>query len=131
MTTMADITIKAYDGLTDVVYSSQVGSAGDRSPSVWRVTAASVIPMHRPSLTLTTRDNGPKTGRLFNMVSKFPVINPENERPVIVASIPISISGTLPTNIDVAYVQEAVYQTGNLFVSQLIRDSLVSGYSPN
>lgn len=131
MTTMADITIKAYDGTTDVVFKAQVGSAGDRSPAVWRVVAASVIPMHRPSLTLTTRDNGPKTGRLFNMVTKFPVVETVDGRPVVVASIPISISGTLPTNIDVAHVCEAVYQSGNLAVSQEVRDALISGFAPN
>lgn len=129
MPQMANITIKASNGSTDVVYTAATPSAGDKSPAVWKVTAANVVPMYRPSFSLVMRDNGPKTGRHVEGVLKYPIVVTENGVAVLKATVPLSFSGTLPTNVDASLVKEATHQFGNLIASALIRSCFDEMYS--
>lgn len=129
MPQMANITVKASNGTTDVVYNAATPSAGDKSPAVWRVNAANVVPMYRPSFSLVMRDNGQKTGRHVEGVLKYPIVVTEGGVPVLKATVPLSFSGTLPTNVDASLVKEASYQFGNLIASALIRGCLDEMYS--
>lgn len=130
MPSMANITIKASNGTTDVVFVAKSPSAGDKVPARWSVDAASTIPAFRPVASIVSRDNGNRTARTFSMTTKFPVVETENGVQVIKGYVPFQISGVLPTNLDAAKVKEAIYQTGNLFVSTLIRGSFEDGYAP-
>jgi len=129
MPSMANITIKASDGTTNVVYNAATPSAGDKSPAVWRAVAANVVPMYRPSFSLVFRDNGQKTGRHVEGVFKYPIVVTENGVAVLKATVPMSFSGTLPTNVDASLVKEATYQFGNLVVNALIRQCFDEMYS--
>lgn len=64
MPTMANITVKKFDGTTDIVFDALSGSGGDGSPAVWRqdTGAAAGLPVGlRKSFKLWTTWNGPKT----------------------------------------------------------------------
>lgn len=130
MANMANITIKKADGTTDITYHAQVASAGDQSPALWRANAVSPVPGFRPTFTLRTRDNGPRTARSFNSAFRLPVVVAINGVDTVVATIPIDVTGTLPTKVDASHVKEAIYQSGNLIVSALVRQSLEEGYAP-
>lgn len=129
MPDMAAITVKKVDA-TDIVYAAAVPSAGDQTPAKWIATSASGVPGYRPYFTLRTRDNGPKTARSFNAAFRMPVVVQVGGVDTVVATIPIDFSGTLPVKISTGALKEAIYQAGNLFTSQLVRDSLEVGYSP-
>lgn len=129
MPSMANIAVEDAAAAT-VTYTASVPSAGDRSPAVWRQNAASGIIGHRPTLSVVTRDNQKQNGRVFEAHFKYP-ITVEVEGEVKVAAImPFTISGTLPTNVDSADVQDGFIQMGNLLVSTLIRDVALDGYAP-
>lgn len=128
MPSMANITVKASNGTTDVVYVAKTPSAGDTIPCRWTVDAASAIPSHRPTLTAVFRDNGPKNGRTFRISGTYPIIETINGVPTILARVPLDWNGVLPTNVDAAKVKEGVYQFGNLAVSVMVRSMLEEGY---
>lgn len=129
MPQMANITVKKADGTTDVVYSAIMPSAGDKSPAVWQAKAVSAIPKHRPTFSILTKDNGPRTARHASGVYKFPAVAMVGGLETHIATVPLSFEGTLPTTIDAAVVREAVYQFGNLLVAALVRAQLEEGYA--
>jgi len=130
MPSMANITVKASNGSTDVVYVAKSPSAGDRVPARWAVDAASTIPANRPKASLVSRDNGNRNARTFNFEYSYPITAVENTIVVLKAVVPIKASLVLPTNCDATVVKEAIHQFGNLLVSTLMRSAFEDGYAP-
>lgn len=129
MPAMANITVKDAAN-ADVVYNAAAPSAGDRSPAVWRCNAASSIIGHRPHFTVLTRDNQKQNGRAFEARFSFPIVDDVDGLPTVLAKMPFQVTGTLPTNVDSAVVNDAFIQMGNLLVSTLIRSVASEGYAP-
>lgn len=78
MPSMASITVKKFDGTTDIVYDALSASGGDSSPAVWRqdTGAAAGLPVGLRNLfKLLTKWNGPKTARqmTFEYVAPYAV----------------------------------------------------------
>lgn len=129
MPTMANITVLD-SASANVVYNVATPSAGDRSPAVWRQNAAHVNIGFRPKFTLVTRDNQKANGRIFAATFSFPCVVAISGVDTVVATVPMSISGTLPTNVDSSFAEDAFVQFGNLLVSTLIRSAAAEGYAP-
>lgn len=129
MPNMANITVKDAAG-ADVVYVAATPSAGDTSPAVWRQNAASATISFRPRFTLATRDNARKDGRVIDGSFSFPVVGTVGGADTLLATVPLRVSGTLPTNVSSAEVADAFVQFGNLMASTLIRSAAEEGYSP-
>lgn len=129
MPNMANVTVKNKAG-TDVIYVAATASAGDKSPAVWRYNEASPVIGLRPKLQLTTRDNARKDGRVIEGSFSFPVTTTVGSVTTLQATVPLRFSGTLPTNVDSATVEDAFVQFGNLIASALLRSSAAEGYSP-
>jgi len=128
MPAMANITVKNKAN-ADVIYVAATPSAGDKSPAKWRQNAASGVIGWRPSLDVTTRDNANRNGRHMSGVYKFPITGVVNGETKLLATVPFSFDGTLPTNVDSAQVDEAFVQFGNLLASALVRSIAAEGYS--
>lgn len=129
MPTMANITVKNAAN-ADVVYVAKVPSAGDKTPAVWTFDGAHAIQGFRPKFVLGTRDNGPKNARILEGSLSFPVIATVDSVDVRVATVPISLVATLPTNVDASKVYDAAVQATNLFVATLVRQCFSTGYAP-
>lgn len=129
MPSMANITVKNAAN-ADVIYVAAAPSAGDKIPAVWTQNAASGIVGQRPKFTLATRDNGKGTGRHVSGAIRFPIVETIGGIPTVTAIVPLSLEGTLPTNVDASLVSEAFIQFGNLIVSTLVRSSAADGYAP-
>lgn len=129
MPSMANISVQNKAAAT-VVYVAATPSAGDRSPAVWRLSAASAVIGNRPKFQLLTRDNSRGNGRVFQASFSFPILQTIAGVETVVAKVPLSVEGTLPTNVDNALVEDAFVQFGNLLVSALIRASASEGYAP-
>lgn len=130
MPSMANIAV-LNAAAASVTYTAATASAGDKVAAVWRQNAASEIVGFRPSLSVTTRDNAKRNGRIFEASMRYPIFMTETSgQKVLLATVPLTLSGTLPTNVDFAAVKDAFIQFGNLMVSTLIRDSVAEGYAP-
>lgn len=134
MPTMASITVKKYDGTTDIIYDALSGSGGDGSPAVWRqdTGAPAALPVGlRKVFKLLTQWNGPKSARQskFNFVS--PYATQDSTTTVYSAKDRVVIDGiaTVPMNIPASEINEAIYQACNMLAANLIKQSMSAGYA--
>jgi hypothetical protein len=113
-------------------YTAAVPSAGESSPAIWRRNDVSVQIGLRPALSVLTKDNTRKNGRLFRSTFVYPVKGTDTTtgQDILLAKIPFEINGTLPTNVDASVVNDAFVQLSNLLASTLIRSVASEGYAP-
>lgn len=130
MPNLANITVKDAAN-ADVVYNGVVPSAGDRSPARFQAIAASPIAGNRPTLSVLTRDNGNKDGRVLEASFRFPITATDPNGTVrTVAVVPMQVHGTLPTNVDASKVADAYVQFAGLMASALLKAVAADGYAP-
>lgn len=129
MPQMANITVKAANGTTDVVYSQLTPSAGDSVPAKWRAEAVSTIVAHRPRASLLSRDNAKKNGRVLDLRYAYPVQRTINGDLTLIGIIPLELRGTIGDSFTQAEIDEAVMQGLNFAGAVLIRDCFKSGYA--
>jgi hypothetical protein len=129
MPQMANITIKN-SADADVVFSAATPSSGDKSPAQWTSNSASATIGNRPKFGVQTRDNSRGNGRVLEINFNFPILQTIAGVETVVARVPLTASGTLPTNVDASKVSEAFLQFGNLISSDLIREAMADGYAP-
>lgn len=136
MPSMASITVKKYDGTTDIVYDVVAASGGDGSPAVWRqdTGANAALPIGLRNLfKLWTVSNGPKTARQakFNFVSPYALQDSTTTR--FSASDRVVIEGimTVPQAMPATNINEAIYQACNLLASSLVKQAAAAGYAPS
>jgi hypothetical protein len=131
---MASITVKKFDGATDIVYDALSASGGDGSPAVWRqdTGAAAGLPVGlRPILKLTSTWNGPKTARQmkYNFVMPYAVQDSTTTKYSATDRIVADGIITMPQGIPAANLNE-VYQLLNLLAATLVKQAVAAGYSP-
>lgn len=135
MPSMASITVKKFDGSTDIVYDALSSSPGDGSPAVWRqdTGAAAGLPVGlRKLFKLWTQWNGPKTARQmkYNFVAPYAV--QDTTTTLYSAKDRVVFDGivTVPQGLPASEINEAVYQGLNLLAAALVKQSAASGYAP-
>lgn len=135
MPTMANVTVKKFDGVTDIVYDALSASGGDGSPAVWRQDTGAVagLPVGlRNSLQVWTQWNGPKSARQmkYNFVS--PYATQDTTTTLYSAKDRVVLTGiaTIPQAIPSNAINESIYQGLNLLGSALIKSVGSSGYAP-
>jgi hypothetical protein len=131
---MASITVKKFDGTTDIVYDALSASGGDGSPAVWRqdTGAAAGLPVGlRPILKLTSTWNGPKTARQmkYNFIMPYAVQDSTTTKYSATDRIVADGIITMPQGIPAANLNE-VYQLLNLLAATLVKQAVAAGYSP-
>lgn len=135
MPTMANLTVKKYDGTTDITYDAVAASGGDGSPAIWRqdTGANAALPVGLRNLfKLWTVSNGPKTARQtkFNFVAPYAVQDSTTTK--FSASDRVVVDGimTVPLSIPSSNINEAIYQACNLLAASLVKQAAASGYAP-
>lgn len=131
MATMANIVVKKADNTTDITWTALSQSAGDKSPAQWRSNTASTISGNRPTFSMSTQWNGPRTARQVTASGKFPLLATENGVEVVKGYVPMTYNITLPQAVADATLNEAVYQFANLIASALIKQSASEGFAPS
>lgn len=135
MAAIANVTVKKFDGVTNIVYDALSGSGGDNSPAVWRQDAGqpAALPQGlRPLVRVWQAWNGNKTARVarFHIVQPFAVLDSttgvysSKDRVVLEGSI------VVPQAIPLANIQESVFQSMNFLEASLLKNSVVSGFGP-
>lgn len=129
MPQIANITVKKFDGTTDITYVAVAGASG-REPALFRANAASAIPAHCPTFRLSGGSNSNGTTRIMRWEFDLPIIDSSSGAPVVVGHQ--IANGTIPVvqNLDFAQVREGVAQALNLVASALVRTSVLEGYAP-
>jgi len=131
MPSIANLTVKKNDGVTDVTFTAEVPSSGDKNPALWRNQSVGTAISHRPTLTLSSRNNGTGTARRMEGQLVYPVTVTGTDGKVTVSDKAIvQISGVIPLGMPVTDINEAVAQAMNLFATTLVKDSFKSGYAP-
>jgi hypothetical protein len=134
MTTMANITVKAADGTTDVVFNAMAPSSGDTTAAVWRAEAlGDGISANRPRFELRTRFNGQRTARRVDIYFTAPyyVTQSADSTTKVVANIPVNATFTVPANIPEDSIADFVSYAVNLMASTLVKAAISSGYAPS
>lgn len=129
MPQMANITVKKADGTTDVTFTANVPSAGDKSPASWTQNSESARSL-RPTISTLSQYNGPRDARRVSFVGKFPVVREAAGVPTKVATIPVEATIALPLVITDSEASEAAAQFANILRSTLMQQVLSSGYAP-
>jgi len=134
MPTIANITVKKNDGATDIIYTGQAGSGGDKIPAVWRapVVANGTAPAHAPEFRLMAQSNAAKTARRLIGILSYPSISLDSATSIasVKSRALVEINGVFPVDMPQASIDEAVSQGVNLFVSTLVKDSMKQGFAP-
>lgn len=132
MSTATNLTVKKYDGTTDVVYTVISGAPGDRLPAIYRNEAFNAIAGNRPVFTVCSKasQNG-KQQRIVEAKLLMPELYTDSSNVTLVrlkdvasCAVTIDLSGTDATH------QEAVAQFFNLCNSASMRGVFVSGFAP-
>lgn len=130
MPSMANVTVKKNDGVTDVLYTAKVPSAGDKSPAVWKNDTVGTVLAARPIFTLVSMDNGTKKARRLRTTFFWPKTRIDTAGNVTVQGGASSESSHLiPQDMTMTEIDEYVSQYSNLLASTLVRDCLKTGYS--
>lgn len=136
MPTMANMTVKKYDGTTDIVYDAVSASGGDGSPAVWRqdTGATAGLPIGlRALFKLWSLWNGPKTARQVKINFVRPYALQDSTTTKYSASDRFVFEGvmTVPQALPSSEINESVYQLCNLVAHTLTKQSGTAGYAPN
>lgn len=132
MAEMANITVKAADGTTDVLYTAMNSAAGDGVKAMWRALAVGYIPAVQPYLMVWSRANANGTARRVDLEYRYQqqytttttgLIAMANQTVVTQSYL---VPNGMPTNV----LSESAAQYANLLKSPLIQDCLKYGFGP-
>lgn len=136
MPSMASLTIKKYDGTTDIVYDALTGAGSDGSPAVWRqdtgATASLPIGM-RALFWVKSLWNGPRTARKlpFRFERPYVVQDSTTLQWSVKGKLIIEGTATVPQDMPATDINEGVAQGLNCLDHSLIHSSMQTGYAPN
>lgn len=129
MAAITNLTVKKFDGTTDVIYTGVQGSGGDRMAALYRDNVYSTTPGNRPTLTIEAHEaNSGKVRRVTARVLR-PYLQTIDGRETATDWLPIDITVPVLKNVPESFVQEAVAQAVNLFDHPDVVAQLVSGYA--
>lgn len=131
MPTLSNITVKKYDGTTDVTYVAVAAASADGVPAEYQLQTGFAIPATRPTLKVSSRNNGKGTARRINGAFRWPLsyLDP-NGKLVISGSVPGEFSIVLPQDVDPAVIREAHQQFVHLLASTVLKAVLDDGQAP-
>jgi len=130
MPNQANITIKAADGTTDVVYTALTPAAGDRTPARWANISANARANLRPTAEMTSRFNNARSARHVDFVLKYPEVASVNGVDQVVGTALMSATCVVPLQVTDSVIAEAVAQFGHLLNNALVSGSVKAGYAP-
>lgn len=131
MPTMANITVKKFDGTTDIIWTGVQRSSGDKSPAIWRSDTVSTIPANRPLAEMTSRSNGKGNTRIMELDVSYPILATVGGVETVLGRQPVKVFIPVIQDLDATQVREAVAQGLNLAVATLMRAAFQEGYAPN
>jgi len=130
MPNMANITVKAANGTTDVVFTALTPAAGDRTPARWADVSANTRANLRPTAEMTSRFNNARSARHVDFTLKYPEVANIGGVDQVMGTALLSATCVVPLQVTDTTISEAVARFSNLLKSVLIQDSVKAGYAP-
>jgi hypothetical protein len=132
MPSMANITVKAANGTTDVIFVAKNPSSGDGTKALWRVDAAATLNSAKPSLEVSSKSNGDGSVRRVTGHGRYPFTLTDSTTGKISTDqlAHFSWEAVLPQSMPDSAIAEFVAQQTNLCVSTLMVSSLKEGFAP-
>ncbi len=132
MTAAADITVKKYDGTTDITWSVLKGAGGDSDPAVWRSNSASGYVGQRPTFQVSSRGNQAGTVRRLDFRGEFPSVytNADTSQTQVAGTVVLTGSIAVPGAISSTDVNEACAQLMHLLANSAVVNAMIAGYAP-
>jgi hypothetical protein len=127
MPTMADITIKKNDGVTDIVWNNAGAGGGDGVPAQWRPSSVGTSVQKRPVAKFWTQSSDKQTN-VSRFTTTFPVV--DSVSGAVLGYITTSEEVKVPTFASDTDVNEAIAQSGNLRDHALIVSSFQTRTAP-
>jgi hypothetical protein len=132
MPQMADIIVKKADGTTNITFTALTPSSGDKVPAQWRSETVGASPGLRPTFSMDSQWNGPRTARRVNLSGQYPftITDSTTSSTSVKARIPFQATFTVPVEVPDTIIAEAVAQITNLVASTLAQSCIKLGYAP-
>jgi hypothetical protein len=129
MAQQASITVKKFDGATDVIYTA-IQPASGGVPAEWRAPTLGTAPAHQPTLRIKSSKNRAGTVCRVEGVLVYPEIVTASDGTKSVANKAIiSFSASMPQGMASVSLQEAAYQAGNLLASAHVKTQILEGFA--
>lgn len=134
MPTMANITVKKYDGTTDVVHTMVQPAGGPGVPAIWKNQTVGTSVGQQPELRCSSKESK-SAGITFSdvrMSYKYPrsVSNPTTGDITTSEGFAATVSVRASQVLATADLNEAAAQFGNLCASALIKAVMQAGRAP-
>lgn len=128
MPNMANIVVKKADGTTNYTFTALSSSPGDGGFAQWRGEGTS--PALSANLRMKTQWNGTKTQRRAEVTGSFPKVEALSGVNTVTGFTSFSLTLSMPQNFTASEANDAAAVIANAIASQLIRDSMATGYAP-
>ncbi len=131
MPSLADITVKKFDGTTDQVWKGVIASAGDKNPAIFRNESIGSAPAHMPTFKLESSNRANGSIRALTVNAVYPeTATATDGRVSVINKLGFKVDVTVPQGMDQDIINEGCYQIANLVASSLVKQCLVAGYAP-
>ena len=131
MSTISNISVKDSDGTTDIVYAPVAASGGDKSPAVWLSTAVGSAAAFKPSIQISSRNNGTNSARRVEITATYPsIVTGSDGIPRVVDKFILTATAILPKAMSDADLRHATTQFTNMFYTPMVQGSVATGYAP-
>lgn len=130
MTALVNLTVKKFDGTTDIVWTGMVAGQGDKVPSVHRSLTVGSATGHRPECRVAARANGDNTARVMDIAYSYPSTAVGSDGKInVVWRMNSQTRLLVPLGMPDVDAQEAVFQFGNILGHLNFKQMMLSGYS--
>lgn len=124
MPNLANITVKKFDAVTDIVYTGVNPAGGTDAPAILRSNTVGTAIAHRPELRVSVKNAGSKDRVVATF--KYPQIATNTTTGVtsVIDTVDGRLEFTVSKGTDQTVVNEAATQFMNLGASALIKQTL-------
>ena len=130
MPTMAAITVKKKDGVTDVVWTNVQASGGDKSPAIWRNQTVVVPNAFQPEFRLASRA-GSLNQRVLTGSGDWKTVATGSDGVIKRQSLSyLNFEARVAQEMSSADIGEFAYQIAHLIASTLVKSSIEAGFAP-
>lgn len=119
MPALANITIKKNDGVTDILWTGDVPSSGDKSPARYSSKTVSTIPAFQPKFAIASAPSGDGRSRRVTVDMLYPFTATDSTTGITSEVSRLTYHGvwSVPQDIPTTTVDEFVAQLSNLLDS--------------
>ena len=130
MPALANVTVKKFDGTTDIVYTGLQPSSGDKTAAVFRAQTVGTSVRERPEVRVVSSDSPDGQRRVIKENFVFPVVKAISGVNTVTGYITRVVETKYPKDALDADVREAAHQAANLEASALFKAVNVEGFAP-